>query len=161
MNVENNNVVLISYVLKDENGVTLDEADKSEPFVYLHGVGQMIPGLEEALTGKTSGDKVAVVVPPEKGYGEFKEDLIQPIPKSEFKDTDELEVGMEFEVETENGPIIVAVTEVKDEDVIVDANHPLAGESLHFDVEVVEVRKATQEELDHGHAHGPDDDHKH
>jgi len=158
MKIESQKVVLIHYTLKDDQGVTLDSSEGQDPMAYIQGIGNLIPGLESQLEGKAKGDKVNAVVAPEDGYGERQENLVQVVSKAGFQSEDEDEKlfeGMQVQVETNNGPAIATVSEIKEEDVTLDLNHPLAGVTLHFDVEVTEVRDATSEELDHGHVHGP------
>lgn len=142
------------YTLKNDEGEVVDSNSGSEPLSFLQGHGNIITGLEEALEGLTSGDKHSVSVAPEKGYGIRQEALVQQLQREQFGE-DEPKVGMQFHAQGEHGPFIVTVTEVAGNTVTVDANHPLAGENLHFDVEITEVREAQQEELDHGHVHGP------
>ncbi|MGB1220725.1 MAG: FKBP-type peptidyl-prolyl cis-trans isomerase, partial [Alcanivoracaceae bacterium] len=122
----------------------------------LHGHGNIIPGLENALVGKAAGDKMDVTVEPAEGYGERHEQLIQQVPRTAFEGVDTLEPGMQFQAETGMGPRLFTITEVGGEEVTVDGNHPLAGETLNFAVEVTEVREASAEELEHGHVHGPE-----
>jgi FKBP-type peptidyl-prolyl cis-trans isomerase SlyD len=155
MNVTKENVVSINYTLKNDDGQVLDSSADGNPLVYLHGVGQIIPGLEKALEGKTKGEKVNVTIPPEEAYGPRNDQMIQTVPKSEFEDADTIEVGVQFQADTQAGPMIFTVIEVKDNDFVLDGNHPLAGMTLHFDVEVSDVRAATAEEISHGHVHGP------
>jgi len=155
MEIKESTVAGIHYTLKDQNGQQLDSSEGKDPLFYLHGVGQLVPGMEEALTGKKVGEKFNIVVPPPKGYGEPRPELVQQIPTSQFGGVENVEAGMQFQAQTDGGPVMVTVTEVKDETATVDANHPLAGITLHFDVEVVDVREATADELSHGHAHGP------
>lgn len=155
MQIQDNAVVSIHYTLTNEAGDTIDSSEGAEPLAYLHGAANIIPGLENALLGKAAGDKLTVQVAPEEGYGEHVEELVQQVPQEMFQGVDQVEIGMEFHAESNTGqPIAVTVTEVKDGMVTIDANHPLAGVALNFDVEIVEVREATAEELEHGHAHG-------
>lgn len=154
MQITTNKVVSIDYTLKDKSGEVIDSSEGSEPLSFIFGIGALIPGLEEAMDGKTSGDKLSVEVPPEKGYGERADDLIQSIPREFFDTSDELKVGMQFQEQGEHGVRIVTIVEISGEEVKVDGNHPLAGETLYFDVTVNDVRDATQEELSHGHVHG-------
>ena len=153
MQIANEKVVSIHYTLTNDQGDTIDSSQGQTPLVYLHGSGQIIPGLEDALLGKKTGDKLKVSIAPEQAYGERHDHLVQQVPKEQFPDTD-LQVGMQFQVETNQQPIIVTITHISDAEVTVDGNHPLAGQTLHFDVEVVELREATEQELAHGHAHG-------
>jgi len=148
-------VVSIHYTLKNAEGSVLDSSSGSDPLAYLHGAGNIIPGLESALEGKEAGEKLAVTVEPGQGYGDRDERLVQDVPRAAFKDVQELAPGMQFQAQGPQGTRLVVVTQVAEEMVTVDANHPLAGQTLHFEVEVAEVRDATAEELEHGHVHGP------
>ncbi len=155
MQIARDAVVLIDYTLKGDDGTIFDSSEGREPLAYLHGHGNLLAGVEAALLGKAVGDHVAVTLAPEDGYGVHEEGLVARVPRSEFP-SEEVEVGMQFRV----GPTleqsrVVTVTELDDELVTLDANHPLAGETLHFSIGVVEVRNATREELAHGHVHGP------
>ncbi len=150
-----NSVVTMHYELKNVEGDVLDSSKGQDPLVYLHGAGNIIIGLEEQLVGKTVGDNVSAVVAPEKGYGMPVDALIQTVPREAFGDEiDKVEVGMRFQAETEQGPVPVVVTSMDDATVTVDGNHPLAGQELHFEVSISEIRDASQEEIDHGHVHG-------
>ncbi len=155
MTIRNDLVVSMHYTLRDDAGEVLDTSDGGEPLAYLHGHNNIVPGLEEALTGKDVGDKLDVKVSPEQGYGENHAELVQEVPRAAFEGVDEIQPGMRFQAETAAGPRPVIVTTVTDETVTVDGNHPLAGENLHFSVEVVETRDPLPEELEHGHVHGP------
>ncbi len=155
MHIEKNTVVSIDYTLTDRDGTVLDSSTGREPLAYLHGSGSIIAGLEEALEGKNAGDQIKVTVPPEKGYGPRDEALSQKVPHKLFDTTHEIKPGMRFHTEDGHGAHAVVVTAVDQEHVTVDANHPLAGKILNFEVAVVEVRNATSEELTHGHVHGP------
>jgi len=154
--IKQNSVVTMHYELKDAQGEILDSSEGQDPLTYLHGAGNIIIGLEEQLAGKATGDNVSAVVGPDKGYGEPVDALIQVVPKEAFgAEIDNIEVGMRFQAETEQGPVPVVVTAVDDANVTVDGNHPLAGKELHFNVTISDVRDASQEEIDHGHVHGP------
>lgn len=156
MQVANNMVVTIDYTLTDNDGTVLDSSDGGEPLAYLHGQGNIIVGLEEALEGLSAGDAVDVTVLPEKAYGERRDDLIQVVPRERFVTDGEIEVGMTFHShESDNGGRVVRVVEVSPEQVTIDGNHPLAGVTLNFSVRIQDVREARAEELDHGHVHGP------
>jgi len=155
MQVAENSVVLIHYTLTNDQGEVLDSSSGGEPLAYLHGSGNIIPGLEKALEGKQAGDKLVVKVAPADGYGERNDSLIQQVPKRAFQGVAQIQPGMSFTAQSSQGPMQVTVTAVAGDMVTVDGNHPLAGETLNFDVEVTEVRKATLEELSHGHVHGP------
>ena len=156
MLVDADKVVLIHYTLTDDSGEVLDTSSGREPLAYLHGKGNIIPGLESALMGKKAGEKLNVQVEPAEGYGERDEQLVQDVPRQAFENVGEVNPGMQFQAQTPQGQTrIVTVTQVADDVVTVDANHPLAGARLTFDVEITEVRDATAEELAHGHVHGP------
>ena len=155
MTIKQNSVVTMHYELKDKEGEVLDSSEGQDPLVYLHGANNIIVGLEEELEGKKSGDKVAAVIPPEKAYGVPVEALIQQVPTEAFgEEIKNVEVGMRFQADTEQGPVPVVVTAVKDDIVTVDGNHPLAGKELHFDVSITDIRDASEEEIEHGHVHG-------
>ena len=154
MNISNDCVASFHYTLTDNTGKVLDSSSGQEPLSYLHGAHNIIPGLESALEGKTVGDKLNVAVPAADAYGLRNDDLMQELPSSMFSGIEKIEVGMEFHAETEHGLQVVTVTKVDGDQVTIDGNHPLAGIDLNFDVEITEVRAATEEELNHGHAHG-------
>lgn len=152
--VSQNKAVYFNYTLTNDNGDTLDQSN-GQPLAYLHGFGNIIPGLENALLGKSAGDKLTVTVEPADAYGEYSSDAVQEVPRANFQGVDNIEAGMQFQSQTEDGHVmLVTVRDVQDDIVLVDANHPLAGERLTFDVEITEVRDATEEELAHGHVHG-------
>ena len=151
--IANDLVVTFNYKLTNAEGETLDQS-QGEPLAYLHGAGNIIPGLEKALVGKTVGDKFTVNVPAAEGYGEYNADLVQEVPKQMFQGVENIEAGMQFQAQTDDGVQIVTVKSVEGENVIVDANFPLAGQDLTFDVEIVGIREASAEELEHGHVHG-------
>lgn len=152
--ISENKVVYFNYTLTNDDGEILDQSN-SEPLAYLHGFGNIILGLENALVGKSIGDKLTVTVEPADAYGEYMEEAVQEVPRANFQGVDNIEAGMQFQSQTEDGHVmLVTVRDVQEDIVVVDANHPLAGERLTFDVEIVDVRDATQEELAHGHAHG-------
>lgn len=159
MTLEDNKVGLIEYTLTDETGETID-ASNGNPLAYLHGHGNLIPGLEKVLAGKAVGDKFTTTVSAAEGYGERVDALIQTVPASMFQGVDNIEIGMRFEAQSEQGMHSVEVTAVEDGNVTVDGNHPLAGVALTFDIEVMGVRDATDEEIEHKHAHG-DGGHQH
>lgn len=150
-------VVSIHYTLKNDDGEILDASAEDNPLKYIHGTGSIIPGLEKKLTGKSAGDKLSVSVGPSEAYGERSETLVQQLPREVFQGVDEIEKGMQFQAQSASGATLITVTEVEGDQVTVDGNHPLAGETLNFDVEVESVRDATAEELDHGHVHTGDD----
>ena len=154
MIVAKDKVVTIDYTLTDEEGELIDSSEGEEPLIYLHGHHGIIPGLENALAGHRTGDKVQVSIPPEAGYGDWEEDLVEVVGVEDFDDPEELEVGMQFETMTEEVSKMATVIDIEGDDVTVDLNHPLAGMTLNFDVTVLGVRDATAEELAHGHVHG-------
>jgi FKBP-type peptidyl-prolyl cis-trans isomerase SlyD len=154
MQVAQDTVVGIHYTLRNDAGTELD-ASQGEPLLYLHGNGNLIPGLERALEGKRAGDKLSVAVAAADAYGEVDEDLVQDVPRAAFRGIDDIQVGMQFQAQSNHGPRSVVVTKVAPDVITVDGNHPLAGQTLHFEVEIAEVRAATREELEHGHVHGP------
>ena len=156
MNIEKNAVVTMHYTLTDEAGTKLDSSVGQEPLAYIHGHKHIIPGLENALAGKTKGEKLQVTIKPEDAYGERNDALVQELPKAQFETAEAISEGMKFQADTPDGQLIVlTVVKVGDETVTVDGNHELAGATLNFDVEITDVRAATAEELDHGHVHGP------
>ena len=154
MQVAKDKVVSIDYTLTDDEGTVLDSSQGREPLAYLHGSGNIIPGLEKALEGKQAGDKLNVRVDAADAYGERDDALTQDVPLSMFQGVDQIEEGMRFQAQTSAGVQVVTVTRVSGDSVTVDGNHPLAGKPLTFDVNVVEVRDASGEELEHGHVHG-------
>jgi len=149
------NVVLIHYTLKDDDGKVLDSSAGGEPLAYIQGHGNLVSGLEKALEGKTQGNRIAVTLTPAEGYGTRNEALVQRVPKRSLQRTGEVRKGMQFQAQTDEGMRLFTVTTVVGDMVTLDGNHPLADQTLHFDVEVVDVRAATSEELEHGHVHGP------
>ncbi len=164
MQITKNKVVGIDYTLSDDEGQLIDSSSESEPLYYLHGVGNIIAGLENELEGKSVGDHLKFSVPPEDAYGEHLEDLIQIVSRDSFGSQEDLEVGMQFEIpdeDDEDSGLVFTITDIDGEDIYVDGNHELAGLTLHFEVTINEVRDATEEELEHGHAHYPGDDHHH
>ncbi|MEY2700862.1 MAG: peptidyl-prolyl cis-trans isomerase, FKBP-type [Pseudomonadota bacterium] len=155
MQIAPNTVVYIHYKLTDDQGELLDSSEGQEPLAYIHGMGNIIRGLEAALTGRKTGDVLSVRVEPEDGYGERDPDLLQVVPVSAFEGVDEVVAGMRFHAEAQDGSVQeVTVVDVSDGDVTLDGNHPMAGVVLNFEVHVTDVREATPEELDHGHVHG-------
>lgn len=155
MKIAKDQAVQIHYTLKNDAGEVLDSSEGAEPLAYLQGHGNLISGLEAALEGKRAGDVLSVSIPPEQGYGVRDVSLIQDVPRSAFQGISSIEEGMQFQADSNHGPRTVTVTKVTADVITVDGNHPLADQTLHFAVEVVEVRAATKEELSHGHVHGP------
>jgi FKBP-type peptidyl-prolyl cis-trans isomerase SlyD len=146
--------VTIEYTLKDDAGEVLDTSEGRKPLTYLHGTGSLIPGLEKALEGKTAGDSLEVTVGADEAYGPRDERLVRKMPLRRIRE-ERIQVGRRYTADTAEGPRLVLVTAVAGDYVTVDANHPLAGMTLHFAVKIVEVRDASAEELEHGHVHGP------
>ena len=156
MQVADRCVVTLAYTLRNAGGAVLDQAGAHEPFVYLHGRASIVPGLEQALAGRSAGERCNVTLAPGAGYGERDEGLVQVVERGQFDTRTPLEVGMQFHTRDRQGQVqMVTITAIAGDDITIDANHPLAGETLHFEVEVLGVREATLEELAHGHAHGP------
>ncbi|HLW22961.1 MAG TPA: peptidylprolyl isomerase [Steroidobacteraceae bacterium] len=154
MQIAADTVVTIHYTLKDEHGAVLDSSAGGEPLAYIQGHGNLVPGLEKALEGKQGGTSVAVTLSPQEGYGSRDATLVRRVPKRSLQGAGEIKSGMQFQARTEDGMRLFTVTGVAGDMVTLDGNHPLADRTLHFDVEVVSVRAATEEELEHGHVHG-------
>ncbi|MCK7593138.1 FKBP-type peptidyl-prolyl cis-trans isomerase [Pseudomarimonas salicorniae] len=155
MQIAENTAVSFHYTLTNDAGEVIDTSSGREPLAYLHGSGTIVPGLENAMAGRKPGERFEVKVEPSEGYGERHEGMIQAVPRSAFQGVDSIEVGMQFQARGPQGVMSVTVTEVSDDQVTVDGNHPLAGQNLNFAIEVVEVREASEEEIAHGHIHGP------
>ncbi len=153
MQIEDNHVASFHYTLTNDAGDVIDSSRERGPLAYLHGAGNIVPGLEKALAGRAAGDKLKVDVQPQEGYGVRHEELVQTLPRSAFQGVPEVKPGMQFQANGPQGPILVTVAAVDGDDVKVDGNHPLAGQTLHFDIEVTEVREATEDERTHGHVH--------
>jgi FKBP-type peptidyl-prolyl cis-trans isomerase SlyD len=154
MKIAENKVVSIHYELTNTTGEVLDSSLDKDPLTYLHGTGGLIPGLEKALDGHGAGDEMDVEVAPEDAYGPVNDELIQSVPRSAFQGVDKIEPGMSFQATGNEGEEQrITVVSVSEESVTIDANHPLAGETLRFNVSIKAVRAATEEELEHGHAH--------
>ena len=155
MKISDNHVVTINYTLKDNDDKILDKSDDGS-FCYLHGASNIIPGLEGALAGKSSGDEISVSIAPEEGYGIRDEARIQDVPRNAFPPDQAIEPGMQFHAEGPEGQaVMVTIATVGDDTVTVDGNHPLAGVTMKFDVIIADVREASAEDLEHGHVHGP------
>jgi FKBP-type peptidyl-prolyl cis-trans isomerase SlyD len=155
MKIEKNKVISLAMTVTDSDGDVVDEATNDEPFLYLHGFGNLFPKLEESLEGKSVSEKLTLTVTPDDGYGERDEELMNILPLSQFEGVDELEVGMMFHAETDRGPMTLMVVDFDDEEVTVDGNHPLAGRTLTFVLEVIGIRDASEDEIEHGHPHYP------
>ena len=156
MQIGEGTVVSMDYALRDDEGNLLDQSQPEQPLAYLHGHKNIIPGLESALEGKAAGDKVEVRVEPKEAYGEMNPALEQVVPKDRFQGIEDIEVGMQFQASTEQGPISVRVVKLEDDQVTVDGNHPLAGQPLNFNVTIKDVRAGSEEEIAHGHIHKED-----
>lgn len=150
MNITQDKVASIAYLVKTQEGAPVDQTTVDAPLDYLHGHNNLIPGLEKELEGKTAGDKFSVTISPEEAYGEYEDALVQRVPRSAFEGVDELEVGMRFMAQTQGGQMPVEITAVEDDEVVVDGNHMLAGQTLSFEVEVVAVRDAEDKEVEMG-----------
>ena len=153
MKIEEGKVVFLNFVLTDEKGEILEDTKEVGDFAYIHGFGDFIPKVEEVLEGKTKGFEAKVVVAPAEGYGEYSEELIYEMPRSDFEGFDDIYEGLDFQGETDEGPIPLSIKEITEDTVIADGNHPFAGKTITFDLKVVDVREATEEELEHGHVH--------
>lgn len=154
MQIAQNTVAAFHYTLTDDEGQVIDSSEGRDPLTYLHGSGQIVPGLEKQMEGRKAGDRFTVDVAPEEGYGVHHAELMQEVPKSAFQGVEDIQPGMQFQGRGPQGEINVTVARVEGETVFIDGNHPLAGQTLHFAIEVTDVRDASVEELDHGHVHG-------
>jgi len=155
VSIKQNSVVTFHYTLKDDAGDVIDQSEAGHPLAYLHGHGNLVTGLERELEGKAAGDKLQVTVAPGDAYGEYDADLVQQVPRRSLKGIGNIQVGMRLQAQTAQGPRSVTVTQMTGDLITLDANHPLAGKNLHFDIQIDDVRAATEEELAHGHVHGP------
>ena len=155
MQIAERTVASFHYTLTNDAGDVVDSSQGGDPLSYLHGVGNIVPGLEKAMVGRGVGDSFQVRVVPEEGYGQHHPQLVQDVPRSAFAGVDTIEPGMQFQARSPQGVQNVVVTQVTADTVTVDGNHPLAGEHLNFAIEIVEVRAASEEEIAHGHVHGP------
>ena len=154
MQISDKHVVSMNYTLKDDQGTVLDTSENRDALQFIVGSGMIIPGLEKELHGKEKGDKVSVTVQPKDAYGEYDATKIVKVSKSQFQEGTEIKTGMQVQAQSQDGQIqILTIKEVENDDVTLDANHPLAGQTLHFDVQIEDVRDATEEELNHGHVH--------
>ena len=156
MNISKDKVVAMHYTLRNDAGDVIDSSQGRDPLYYIQGHGNIIIGLEEKLEGKETGATMMVTVAPEKGYGLPDPAMIQDVPRDRFQGVDNIEKGMQFQAQGPDGGVqVVTVADVTEETVKIDANHALAGQTLHFEVEITEVREATADEISHGHVHGP------
>ncbi len=153
MKISQGKAVQIDYTLKNDAGQVLDSSEGRQPLAYLHGAGNIIPGLETALEGKETGDTLSVSIPPEQGYGERKDEMVMTADPAQFPNADMIQLGARFQIQTDQGRYLATVVGVTSDAVKLDLNHPLAGETLHFDVEVMDVQEASEEEIAHGHVH--------
>ncbi len=154
MTISHNSAVFFHYTLTDKDGNVLDKSPEGQPLGYLHGHGNIIPGLEKQMLGKSVGEQFKAVIEPAEAYGEYQQAAVQSVPREHFQGVDNIEVGMQFQTQMGEQVGLVTVTDVADDNITVDANHPLAGKQLTFDVEIADIREATKEEIDHGHIHG-------
>lgn len=154
MQIAQNSVAAFHYTLTDDDGQVIDSSQGREPLAYLHGKGNIVLGLEKQMEGREVGAKFVADVAPEEGYGARQEELMQQVPRAAFQGVDDIQPGMQFQGNGPQGPINVTVSKIENDVVFIDANHPLAGKTLHFTIEVTDVRDATAEELEHGHVHG-------
>ena len=161
MQISKNSVVTLNYTLKNDQGDTLDESQDGS-FLYMHGSGGIIPGLEGQLEGKSAGDTFSAHIEPAEGYGERDDSMVQVVPRDMFDKDHPIQEGIQFHAESPEGDMLtVTVTKVDGDDITVDGNHPLAGIALNFDIKIVDIREASEEEIEHGHVHGPDGHHHH
>jgi FKBP-type peptidyl-prolyl cis-trans isomerase SlyD len=149
MQIAQNSVAAFHYTLTDDEGQVVDSSEGRDPLTYIHGTGQIVPGLEKQMEGRAVGDNFTADVTPEEGYGVHRAELMQEVPREAFQGVDDIQPGMQFQGRGAQGEINVTVTKVEDGKVFIDGNHPLAGKALHFAVEVSDVREATAEELEH------------
>lgn len=155
MHITKDKVVTLDFKLWDSSGELLDSSEDNDPLLYLHGASNIPDGLEAALEGKALGDKVDITLEPAQGYGERLDELVQKAKQEDIQGLDKFEEGMQFPAETEQGVFVFTIIEVSEDEVLLDGNHPLAGETIRFAVTVSEIREASAEEAEHGHAHGP------
>lgn len=147
MKIEQKKIVKINYTLKDSEGILIDSSENGEPLEYMHGTGMLIPGLERQIEGMKTGEKKHVVVEAAEGYGVYDESLVQNVPRDRFDATMPIEVGQQFQADTPTGPFLVRVTKVSDDEITIDGNHELAGKQLHFDIEILDIREPTSDEI--------------
>lgn len=161
LKVEENRVVTLAYTLSEVGGEVLDRATESDPVVYLHGHGSLVPALEEALAGREVGEKFELELPPEDAFGPRLEEAERVIPRDAFPPDLELEPGLELALEDDGEAVPFWIKKVEGDRIVIDLNHPFAGRTVRFEAEVLKIREATEDELSHGHAHGPDGHHHH
>lgn len=161
MQISKNSVVTLNYTLKNDQGETLDESQDNS-FLYMHGAGGILPGLESQLEGKAVGDEISAHLEPADGYGEIDNSMVQVVPRDMFDKDHPIDIGVQFHAENPEGDMLtVTVSKIDGDDITIDGNHPLAGMALNFEVKIADIREATAEEIEHGHAHGPDGHHHH
>lgn len=161
MQINKNSVVTLNYTLKNDQGETLDESQDNS-FLYMHGAGGILPGLESQLEGKAVGDEISTHLEPADGYGEIDNSMVQVVPRDMFDKDHPIDIGVQFHAENPEGDMLtVTVSKIDGDDITIDGNHPLAGMALNFEVKIADIREATAEEIEHGHAHGPDGHHHH
>ncbi|WP_320047515.1 peptidylprolyl isomerase [uncultured Ilyobacter sp.] len=153
MKIEESKVVVLDFILTDEDENILEDTKEVGPFAYIQGIGDFIPKIEEILEGKTEGFQSKIIVSPEEGYGEYDEELISEMSKEDFSEFEDIYEGLDFQAETDEGLMEFVIKSIEDDVVLVDGNHPFAGKNLTFDLKVTEVRDASEEELEHGHVH--------
>ena len=154
MQIAHNAVAAFHYTLTDDQNEVIDSSAGRDPLTYLHGSSQIVPGLEKQMEGRSVGDKFSVEVAPEEGYGVHHPELMQEVPREAFQGVEDIQPGMQFQGRGPQGEINVTVSRIENDTVFIDGNHPLAGKTLHFAIEVTDVREASAEELQHGHVHG-------
>lgn len=159
MQIARNRVVTIDFTMFSEQDEILESSQQEGPLVYMHGIGELPEGLEEVLDGKQAGDEVDVTLAPGDAYGEYDASLVQAVPREQFEELENIGVGMRFEAETDEGLRVVHVIGLEDGNVIVDGNEPYAGRTVRFEVKVLGVREASEDEIEHGHVHGPGCEH--
>ena len=156
MKIAKDSAVSIDYVLKDDNGNIVDSSKETSPLEFLCGYDNIIPGLEKVLIGKSAGESFSVSINPEEGYGDYDSTLIQTVKRKQIESDDSIEIGVHFQVDTPEGPMIYTVIKIEGDDITLDGNHPLAGQNLHFEIEIKNVRESTEEERQYGHIHSGD-----
>ena len=156
LTIQKNSVVSIDYTLKNNEGTVIDTSSGRSPLTYMHGSGALIPGMENALEGKSEGDDFSISIEPTEAYGDHDKNLLHKVDRKELEHLPNLETGMEIEVLADNDPMVMTIVEISDEVVVLDGNHPLAGQTLNFSIQVRNIREASAEEISHGHVHGPD-----
>ena len=154
MQITDNHVVSMNYTLKNDEGIVIDTSENRDPLQFIMGQGMIIPGLETAIKGKQTGDEISVSLAPSEGYGDYDESNIIAVPTSQFQEGTDITVGMHVQAQRPDGDVqILIIKEINGEEVTLDANHPLAGQTLHFTVQIESVRAATEEELAPVHVH--------